>query len=183
MTAVEEFAVGEATTPDASPAPPRRRGRRDRGLGWVALAAAAIVGGTLLGPTTPVRTSAEVPVWGGLQAILVMDRPEDADLVAMARDAVDRARPTWTVDTRVPDEARQEAPTSRQRVGVIVLVAGDAEPDDLVSSVTMPSDQLIDTLDAAAPREDWVCVTTETLSRCTSLSRGVAVTVIREPEA
>lgn len=174
MTAVDEFAVGEATAPAASPSRPRRGpGHAAR---WVAIAVLAIVVGALLAPTTPSRAIASVPRWAGLQAIIVMEAPPGADLGAMARDAVDRARPMSSDDGRVPDEALAETPRTPERVGVVVVAErSEDDPDELVHGITLPSQETIDALAAAAPREDWVCETSGSSTTCTSLGTGVVL--------
>lgn len=176
MTAVDEFAVGEATSPDAPPAAPRRR-HGDCPAGWVALAGVAVVVGALLGPTTPPRTVGAVLPWGGLLSFVVMEAVPGTDIVALARDAVDRVELQSTADARMPAEARADATTSPERVGAIVLVRWDDGEEHLVTGIELPSPEAVAAMEAAAPGEHWVCDTGDTRSTCTSLTSEVVLEI------
>ena len=175
VSTVEEFTVGEATSP--APYPPRARRRDSRAAGWIALAAVAILLGVLVAPTTAPRTVAAVLPWGGLQTFVVMEAAPGADVVALARDAVDRVQLESSPDARMPPDARNETTPTPERIGAVIIVRRDDGAEQLVSGVTLPSPEAIVALDAAAPGEHWVCESSANASTCTSLTSGVVLAI------
>jgi len=173
-TLTDEFVLGQAPL-DVGPVRPARRSPtgRDRSAPWIMVALLAIVLGVIGAPTPAARTAAPVPGWAGLASYVVMETDGDVDVVALARDAVDRV---GTVEAAAPRMAGADEPA--QRVGVVVLVVPDsAEPiNNVLYDVPIPSPETTATLETAAPGEDWVCEA-DALAQttCTSLREGVVV--------
>lgn len=171
----DEFVVGQPQ-PDGGPVRRARRprARRDRSAHWIVIAVLAIVLGVIAAPTTAPRTAAPVPGWAGLASFVVMETDAEADVVALARDAVDRVGSAEAAAPRMAGAGDGRA----ERVGVVVLVVPDsAEPiNDVLYDVPIPSPETTALLEAAAPGEDWVCEADALAhTTCTSLGEGVVV--------
>lgn len=180
MTALEEF-----TLEDAEPAldceslgvaphqaPPRRRRASARPATWVATALAAVLLGVVLAPTTAPRPSAHVPGWGGLNAIVVMSVGPDADVLALARDAVSR---TEAIDQ------------DGNLVGSLVWAI--PEPEEWLSTsealevamarIEFPEPAVLAEMEALAPGSDWLCQEIDAVAECRALE-GSATYVLHE---
>jgi hypothetical protein len=174
-TLTDEFVVGQA--PGGPPARPghRPRTRRDRSVPWVVLAAVTILLGVVVAPTPAPRTASHVPGWAGLASFVVMETDGDADVVALARDAVDRVGTVEAGANRMTSDDEDA-----ERLGVVVLVVPDSvEPiNEVLYDVPIPSPETTAILEAAAPGEDWVCeADARAQTTCTSLREGVVVVI------
>ena len=166
MTAVEEFALGEAQTPDGGRSPRARR--REHATGWVALGVIAIVLGALCAPVMLPRPVGEIPGWGGLgRLIVIVVSPQD-DAVAAAEQRL------ATADGITEDG---------HRYGTVVWAVAPAaaiEPTSLDDpTYDLGPITLFDDLATARAGVDWVCEPEPTgVATCTALDDEATVVVL-----
>lgn len=171
MVAVDEFELGSSHVPDVARRPAAARRRGDRPSGWFGLAIVTVSLGVLAAPVTLARTSAEIPQWGGLDAVTYVTVDDGVDAVAIARDAVGffasydaERRPTGTVVVvlrDVPAAGDQLAPDHH-------AVVMDAATGALIE--TTLDRRMFGLLELAAPRSDWVCEPDGAQALCTALA-------------
>jgi hypothetical protein len=171
VTALEEFTLEEGTALEpvspASPPAVRRRRASMRPATWVAIALAAVLLGVLLAPTTAPRASAQIPGWGGLDSIVVMSVEPDDDVLALARDAVDR--------TSATDE-------NGDTVGSLVWAIRPSEDwlstaealEVALAQIEFPEPEVLAEMETLAPGSDWLCQEIDAVAECTALDGSAA---------